>query len=308
VEHILSCQEWFHILDEIAAEGCLWLLITGGEPLLRTDFLDIYTYVKKKGILITLFTNGTLITPEIADYLQEWQPRLVEITLYGATRETYERVTGVAGSYDRCLRGIELLVERHIPLNLKTMAMTINKDEIHAMELYAKKLGVSFRWDASLLPRLDHGLEPGRFRLTPEEIIEMELGFPERIQGWQEFCQTHLGLFPGESLYLCGAGKHSFTIDPFGRLCLCLTARSQSYDLRRGSFSEGWHTFLPRVLSQKASPANRCHKCELLSLCGCCAAWAELETGDPQSSVEWLCRLANLKMERLVQSRGVPMK
>ncbi len=296
---ILSYREWCRIFDEIAAAGCLWLLITGGEPFLRPDFLDIYAYVKKKGILITLFTNGTLITEDVADYLKEWQPRLLEITLYGATKQTYERLTGVAGSYERCLRGIELLVERHIPLNLKTVALTINKNEIPAMQQYAQKLGVPFRWDPAIMPRLDHGVEPCSFRLTPEEIMEMELAAPERLQSWSEFCRTHRGPFPSESLYICGAGKHSFFVDPFGHLSLCVSARSPSYDLRHGSFSEAWQTFLSQVLSQKASFDSRCRGCELIAICGRCAAWAELETGNPNSDVEWLCRVAHARVSSL---------
>jgi radical SAM protein with 4Fe4S-binding SPASM domain len=307
-EQILSAKQWYRIIDEFAAEGCLWLIMTGGEPLSHPDFLDIYTHVKKKGIYITLFTNATLITPEIADFIRDWPPLLVEVTLYGGTKETYEKVTGVSGSYERCLQGIELLVERHIQPNLKAVAMTLNKDEIHIMENYAKKLGLSFRWDASIMPRIDHGLEPHQYRLTPEEVMKMEMEYPERLEGWQDFCQTYVGTRPSELLYLCGAGKHSFTIDSSGHLLLCLSGRSQRYDLRRGSFNEGWNTFLPSILSQKASPTNKCHSCELLPLCGCCPNIAELETGDLQSSVDWLCRLAHLRMERFGHGDPVQKK
>lgn len=294
--NILSYPELCRLLDQFADAGCLWLLLTGGEPLLRPDFLDIYTYAKKKGILVSFFTNGTLITPEMADYLSEWGPRAVEITLYGATRQTYEAVTGVSGSYDRCLQGIELLVERHIPLRLKAVVLTVNKDEVEGMKQYAQNLGVPFRYDPAIMPRLDQGLEPCHFRLTPEEVVEIEMADPERVQSWNEFYQTHQGPVAGDSLYLCNAGRYSFFMDSFGRLSLCLSARSPSYDLRQGSFAEAWHDFLPQVLSQKASTASRCRGCELVDLCGRCAAWAELETGDPQSEVEWLCRLAHLRL------------
>src|ERR1035437_1714272 len=94
----LTYEEHCRILDEVAEAGCLWLLFTGGEIFARKDFLEIYTYAKKQGFLITLFTNGNLITPQIADYLVEWRPFSIEITLYGATRETYEALTGVRGS------------------------------------------------------------------------------------------------------------------------------------------------------------------------------------------------------------------
>lgn len=102
-------EEHCRILDEITEAGCLWLCYTGGEILARKDFLEIYTYAKRKGLLTTLFTNGLLITPKVADYLVQWRPFAIEITLYGRTRATYERLTGIPGSYDRCLRGIHLL-------------------------------------------------------------------------------------------------------------------------------------------------------------------------------------------------------
>jgi MoaA/NifB/PqqE/SkfB family radical SAM enzyme len=114
MERELTCQEFCNILDQIVDEGCLWLLLTGGEPFIRSDFIDIYTHAKKKGFLITLFSNGTTITPRIADYLADWRPFSLEISLYGSTQETYERITGITGSHSRCMHGIELLLEHNI--------------------------------------------------------------------------------------------------------------------------------------------------------------------------------------------------
>src|SRR5262245_2543775 len=65
----MSYDEHCSLLDQLSDAGCLWILYTGGEIFARKDFLDIYTYAKKKGFLVTLFTNGTLITPRTADYL-----------------------------------------------------------------------------------------------------------------------------------------------------------------------------------------------------------------------------------------------
>ena len=93
----LSKEEHFRMLDELVAMGCFWILYTGGEIFARKDFLEIYTYAKKKGFLITLFTNGTIINEQIADYLAEWPPFAIEITLYGRTRETYEALTAIPG-------------------------------------------------------------------------------------------------------------------------------------------------------------------------------------------------------------------
>jgi radical SAM protein with 4Fe4S-binding SPASM domain len=294
----LTYKEICGILDQIADQGCLWLLLTGGEPLVRSDFLDIYTYAKHKGLIFTLFTNGTLITPRIADYLAEWRPFVVEITLYGRTQETYERITGIPGSHARCMRGIELLLERDVPLRLKTMLMTLNKHELGGIKAYAESLGVDFRFDPKINAGLDGSKEPLAFRLSPEEAVQIDLADAKRLRLWQDFCDKIQDV-PIERghLYICGAGLNSFHIDPYGQLSLCLVSRVPSYNLRQGSFREGWREFLPQVRYQKPQGDYQCGQCELLPICGQCPGWAQLEHGDPEKPVEFLCQLAHLRAE-----------
>jgi len=180
----LSTEEWYGILDQLVEAGTLWLLMTGGEPFVRSDFLDIYTYAKRKGFLITIFTNGTMITPEVADYLAAMPPLSIEISVYGRTQETYERVTGIPGSHARCMRGIELLLERGLPLSLKTVVMTLNRDEFFDIKAWADELGVDFRFDASLFGGMGD-TEPPKYRLSPEEVLKIELAYPGLIEELQ---------------------------------------------------------------------------------------------------------------------------
>jgi len=294
----LSYGEVCDLLDQIVDEGCLWLLLTGGEPLLRPDFLDIYTYAKRKGLLITLFTNGTLVTPQIADCLQEWRPFKVEISLYGATRETYERVTGVAGSYEHCLRGIELLLERDVPLGLKTMAMTLNEHEVWDMRAYAEGLGVDFRFDPLVNAGLDGCQGPTEMRLTPQQVVRFDLADDTRREAWKDVCDRLLGA-PNDQrhLFVCGAGISRFHIDPYGQLNICIMYRSEPYDLRRGSFRDGWSRFVPEVRFQRPRGEYACLTCDLMSICGQCPGWSQLEHGDSQTAVEYLCRVAHLRAE-----------
>lgn len=294
----LSCQQFFHILDQISDAGCLWLLFTGGESFIRPDFIDIYTYAKKKGFIITLFTNGTTITSDIADYLAEWRPFSIEITLYGRTKETYESVTGVSGSYAKCIRGIELLLEKKLPLKLKSMIMTLNKNELWDIKAYAEELGVDFRFDTILNMRLDGDHSPGNFRITPEEIIALDLADEKRIKDFHAFFDKFRGAPPDpEYLYQCGAGRRTFHIDPYGQLSTCLMVRYPSYEVLKGSFYEGWHDFIPEVLSQKWSQDTPCKTCKLYALCGQCPAYAQMEYDDPGKPVEYLCRVAHLRAE-----------
>lgn len=298
-EREINYLEWCHIIDQIVDEGCLWLLLTGGEPFIRPDFLDIYTYAKRKGLLITLFTNGTLITPYIADYLAEWKPFSIEISVYGRTKETYESVTRASGSYERCMQGIHHLLERKIPLKLKTMVMTINQHEIWDMKSWAEGLGVEFRYDPVLNSGLDGSKKPCRLRIEPEKAVEFDILDEKRFKAWKEFIGKFLGAPDSDLLYHCGAGVASFHIDPYGEMSLCIMSRDFSYDLHRGSFKEGWYKFIPRVRTRKRVNKSRCGECELISLCGQCPGWGELEHDDPETPVEYLCEIAHLRAEAL---------
>src|SRR5271154_7631012 len=189
----LTLEEHRKLLDELVAAGCLWICYTGGEIFGRKDFLDIYTEAKKRGFLVTLFTNGTLITPKIADYLAEWRPFAVEITLYGATRQTYEALTQVPGSYDRCMRGIRLLLERGLPLKLKTVPTTINRHEVFEMKRLAEEtFGVEFKFDSLINPRIDCSQSPLAVRLSPEQAVELDFAEPKRKEDYRRMAEQDL--------------------------------------------------------------------------------------------------------------------
>jgi radical SAM protein with 4Fe4S-binding SPASM domain len=295
----LTYEEHCRILDEISEAGCLWLLYTGGEIFVRKDFLDIYTYAKQKGLLITLFTNGTFLTEKVADYLAEWRPFSIEITLYGCTKETYEQVTGIPGSYRRCLQGIHLLMERNLPLKLKTMVLRENKHEIWEMKRFAEEgLGVDFRFDALINSRIDCSQKPIEVRLSPPEVVELDLLDVKRVAEFRKFCERFNGPPPPgqmDDLYHCGAGISSFAIDPYGMLRLCTLSNGIAFDLRKGPFREGWENYLQEVRQKKISRQTKCVHCELRATCGMCPPHAELEKGDAEEPVDFLCHVAHLR-------------
>ncbi len=296
----LSAEEHFRILDEIAAAGCLWVLFTGGEIFARKDFLDIYTHAKRQGLLITLFTNGTLITPEIADYLVELPPFYIEITLYGRTRQTYEQVTGVPGSYDRCMQGIRLLTERNLPLKLKTMALTVNQHEIWQIKRFVEEdLELEFRFDSFINPRYDCSQSPLDVRLSPNDAVELDLLEPKRVDEWKEFSAKFGG--PPDSpeeaqqLWRCGGGLNAFAVDPYGMLQMCAMSAEDAYDLRQGSFLQGWEQALYEIRQKRISRHTKCVTCGIRSMCGMCPANAQLECMDAETPVDFLCQVAHLR-------------
>ena len=294
----LTFREIAGILDQIHREGCLWLCLTGGEPLLRTDFLDIYTYAARKGFLITLFTNGTLITSEIADYLKEYPPFMIEITLNAITARTYEKITGVPGSFRQAMRGIHLILERGLPLTIKSVGMSINRDEILRIKGFVDSLkNVMYRYDSIILPRLDGSQQPCQFRLSAEEITDIEQSDDDIYREWRQCVQPHTRHLKADSLFRCGAGSSSFNISPYGELQLCHLLRRPSFDLRRGSFRQGFYHLFPKLRSATYRSHSECKDCPIWYLCPQCPGRAQLENGDPEIPVDYFCKLAHRRQE-----------
>ena len=296
----LSKEEHFRLLDELVEMGCFWLLYTGGEIFARKDFLEIYTYAKKKGFLITLFTNGTIINEQIADYLAEWPPFAIEITLYGRTRETYEALTGIAGSYYRCLRGIRLLKERGLPLKLKTVATSINKHEIIAMRQFAEEeLSVEFKMDGQINPRVDCSQSPLAVRLTPEEVVALDMNAPKGVSEYRRLAKRDQenppNLSKHDSVYFCGGGMKAFSINPYGEIGICVISQQETFSIRDAGVRAVWENSLFELRTRKRTRLTKCVECRIQSLCGMCPANGEMENGDRESPVPFLCHVAHLR-------------
>jgi radical SAM protein with 4Fe4S-binding SPASM domain len=292
----LSTQEYFNLLDELADLGCLWLCFTGGEIFARRDFFDIYEHAKKKGFLITLFTNGILIDERVADRLAEMPPFVIEITLYGRTKETYEELTRIPGSWDKCMRGIRLLLARNLPLKLKTVAVSINKHEVLDMRAFAEDLGVDFKFDAMMNPRIDCSSAPLSVRLTPTDVLDLDYRDERRIPEFRRLGKELMPVKETPTLYDCGGGVHSWALDPYGNLTICVLSHYDNFNIRQMNFAEAWDGLMA-VRRKPITRPTKCTKCALKTLCGMCPANGELENGDPEAPVDFLCHVAHLRAE-----------
>lgn len=296
------------VLDEITDAGCLFLLLTGGEPLLRRDFSDIYRHARRNGLVVTVFTNATLLTEEIAGAFTELPPQFVEVTFYGATPTTHERITRVAGSFGKTMAGVRRLLDRGISVALKTILMTLNKHEFHAMEALASDLGVRFRFDPALFPKLDGDKGPLAYRVSPEEAIELEFSSANRAEKWREF-REHFGCHShARSLYACGAGMTSFHVDPAGYLMPCLMMRRLRYDLKDGPFLDGWREMMPRIRDAELAADHECRECGRRALCSFCPAFFHAENDCEHVPSSYLCCLGQQRevaLDRLTRDKEV---
>lgn len=296
----LTTQEYFRVLDELADLGCLWLCFTGGEIFARRDFFDIYEHAKRKGFLVTLFTNGILIDERIANRLAELPPFVIEITLYGRTKQTYEALTRIPGSWEKCMRAIRLLLARNLPLKLKTVAVSVNKHEVYDIKAFADEIGVDLKFDAMMNPRIDCSSAPLSVRLTPSELVELDLRDEVRAA---EFKRLGSILSPPPqdetpTMYECGGGVHSWAMDPYGNLTICVLSHKDNFNIREQTFAEAWNGLM-EVRQKPATRPTKCTTCQIKTMCGMCPANGELENGDPEAPVDFLCHVAHLRAAAL---------
>lgn len=200
------------------------------------------------------------------------------------------------------MRGVRLLKERALPLKLKTVGLSLNRHEIWDMMRFAEEdVGVGFKFDSAINPRIDCSQSPLAVRLSPAEVIQLDLEDPRRVSEWgqfhEKFCShTEAEAPPSDEIYSCGGGVNSFAIDPYGQLSICVLSQVDAYDLRTGSFGEGWESFLKKVRHEKhQTRVTKCTNCRIKAMCGMCPANGELENGDPEKPVEYLCHVAHLR-------------
>jgi radical SAM protein with 4Fe4S-binding SPASM domain len=282
------------ILDEFAEQGVLWLLLTGGEPLVRPDFEEIYIYAKKKGFFVIVFSNGTLIDERIIELFKKYQPFLVEITMHSMNEEVFEQITQIKGSFKKTMRGIKLLHDSDIKFKLKTVAMRQNKNDIQGVKEYCDSLGVKHTFDPHIQPKVTQEADPLGARLSAEEIVELDSSTENLVRAWKGLYERTIQN-PPNVVFLCGAGARTFYVNAEGKMSPCTMTRYHSYDLLNGTFDEAWHDFIPKVVCREPSSDYKCGKCRLMSICGRCPGWSYLEAKDEEASIDFLCELGALR-------------
>lgn len=315
-EEELSLEEIKGIVDEAVSLGAIWCLVTGGEPLLREDFFDIYLYLKRKGLLVRVFTNAVLIREEHVRFFKKYPPRDIEVSVYGVTEETYERVTRRPGSFNAFMRGLNLLLENGIKVRFKAMALRSNYREMPEITRFCRERTKDyFRFDPLLHLRYDgdplRNEEIKSERLSPEEMVALERSDPERSQAMEErsdkFIIPDLSHTKCNHLFHCGAGTSGFCLSYNGifRLCSSLWHPDCIYDLKKGSLTDAWNNFVPQVRdmrSNKSAFLETCRVCPIVNLCLWCPANAYLETGEMDAFINYFCQVAHARAEVLAKN------
>ncbi len=297
----LRLDEVLRIVGEARAMGCREWAFSGGEPLLRPDFPEIFETVSGRSAWYTLNTNGGLITPRLARLLRREGTKLV--ALYGATAAVHDAVTRKPGSFEALVRGVAYLREAGAAFTVQIVPLRTNIGEFEAMVGLAESWSPSWRIGATWLYLSASGdparnLEIAAERLDPARIAALDQAWGGGATELDPEVEPPCVPAASGGLYAaCLAGRRDFHVDPYGGMSFCSFVKDPALrvDLRSSGFAEAWDDRLPRLVAAvgpSAAFAGGCGSCELRPDCKWCPVFAYLETGDHSAKIEGLCAVA----------------
>jgi len=313
----LTAEQWIKLATEARDAGLLDLILTGGEIFLRGDFEKIYESVARMGFSISLYTNASLIDDKKAKWLGKIPPSAMEITLYGASAETYEKVCGNGDAYAKVLKAIDLLLAEGINIELKTTPTEDNLDDYEAMAEFSYKRGIPLDIVDYLFPVRSSPQKINAYRLTPQKLVDFkekvntinrrlfeiysEKGAPESGSYAKKLAQELQEIVPSpqraESAFGCNAGSSDFWITWDGRMLPCGVLEEPSFRPLEIGFSNAWKGLTEAC--DRIPACQDCRNCELLSCCDVCPAKLKSETGYYNRPAPYLCEVARMSKEKL---------
>ena len=319
-----TTEEFKKIFDILVDRGLLECYFTGGEIFARPDFEELYVYAKKKGVAVVLLSNITMLTQKHIDLFLEYPVELISTTMYGYTEETYEAITRVKGSYKKFMAALELLKKSGIRFELKFVGMKQNIGDLYKVRELGCELNVEMVVSLDIHPMSDGSLEPMEFKISAEEAFEFDVKDVGRNAFWKSVAKDLLAgevgvrpqlvraRFAEGLLYPCSIANQFVFITSDYQLQGCVRASYRKYDLRTGTFDEGWK-YLQRELTYKksSSPDYLCKDCDKIRFCEqCCANFAQ-RYGDEEKVDPYYCTIAGLRkafvdeeIKRLLSQQG----
>ena len=314
---MLTLDQWKRLADEAEKKGLLYLLITGGEPFLWPDFWELYEYVSRKGFVVSINSNGSMIDESAVERLKKCPPSRINITLYGATNETYERLCQTQNGFTKVDKAIRALKAAGIQVKLNCSLTPYNVCDLEKMIRYAEEQQVIIETNTYMFPplRKDPGSIGVNHRFTPEEAAQWQLKRYRLQYGEEKYKNFAEGICKGlinpmgldESCYdpvdgkvRCRAGSAAFWITWDGYMTPCGMMPDPKSDVVENGFEKSWEKVIADT--EKICLSGVCSECKNKGICHSCAAMAMAETGEFGKIPIYLCRMMEA-MKKIVEKK-----
>ncbi len=308
-----SATQWLSLAEECCKQGTLLLLLTGGEPFIRKDFQEIYSGCRKMGLMISINSNGSLIQEDVLDFLAADPPSRVNITIYGASPETYGALCGNPDAYFQTVHAIEKLQEAGILVKLNYSVTPYNRQDAQAVYAFAREHSLPLQAASYMFPPI-RACEHGNFcadRLSPDQAAAEKIAYDMSRFTTEELKERWTGLLSGEPVpdpddecqelptqkLRCRAGSSTFWVTWDHQLRPCGMMTEPSVDLSGISFAEGWER-IHRLREEIMVPA-KCTACPVRNACDQCAAVCYAESGSYTTVPEFMCQMTEAYLTRI---------
>jgi radical SAM protein with 4Fe4S-binding SPASM domain len=307
----LTAAQWLALAEDCRDAGTLLLLLTGGEPFLRPDFREIYTGCRRMGMLVSINSNATLIDGGAVDFLTADPPARVNITLYGASPETYGALCGDPSAYDRAVRAILALNAANIPVKLNFSITPYNRQDAERVYAFAREHELPLQAASYMFPPVracefggcraersspqeaaENQMVWDRFRFPPDELHRRwrDQLAGVRVEDPDRECQE----LPTERIR-CRAGSTTFWITWDGQMRPCGLMTEPNADVGALGFSAAWQA--TRAAREGIMVPPACTSCKYSHACEQCAALCHAETGSFTGVPEYVCEKTRAYLE-----------
>lgn len=295
---LLSSGQWLSIVEQAREKGLLFLLLTGGEPLLYPDFKELYQKLLQMGLILTINTNGTLLKEDWADFFAAYPCRHINLTLYGKDNDTYARLCGNPLGFSQVMEAAAMLQARNIPFRFTSSITEENAGELPSLFDIARKFHVPLKIATYMFPAIRKGKNADtQMRMTPEAAAKCTLYSYQLQKNEQEMEDSIRRTLVTTQLppriscakgYACHAGHSSFWMNWKGELLPCGMMTEPGISLLKHSFSQCWDYIVKTT--QSIHYCEDCRKCHYQNICHVCPANLIAESGSYQKRPEYICQ------------------
>ena len=307
IRPLISADEWIKLGKTAKDNGLLFLLLTGGEPFSRPDFKEIMQALHRMGLVISINSNGTLINEETVEWLKETPPSRINMTLYGASDETYARLCGNHHGFTQATNAIRLLKDAGITVKLNCSVTPYNACDLEEIMAFAKREGLVIQATSYMFPplRRDASKIGQNDRFTPEDAAYYSAKIEKLLNGEDEFLERvkqndfsaltadmeeDCGEIEGEGIR-CRAGKCSYWVTWDGRMLPCGMLPQCGVNVFERGFENAWKEAVEYAEGIRL-PA-KCKDCAIKDTCRACASMVYTESGDFCTVPDYRCKMAH---------------